>query len=407
MSEPVPAQPGYPLLLGLAGRRAVVVGGGPVALRRVRGLLDAHADVLVVAPDVIGDLRTLAESGTLRWEQRGFAPADLEGAWLVQTATGDPAVDAAVAAEAEARHLWCVRADDASASSAWTPAVARRDDVVVAVFGGRDPRRARALRDGVALGLDTGSLPLRRRRAPTDGVGSVALVGGGPGDPGLITTRGRRLLAEADVVVTDRLAPVALLDELDDDVLVIDVGKQPGNHPVPQRDIEKLLVTHALAGKRVVRLKGGDPFVFGRGPEEVAACAAASVPCEVVPGVTSAIAGPAAAGIPVTTRGVARSFTVSTGHELLDEGAVAGLAALLGSGGTLVMLMGVTYVGKAAEALVAAGADPGLGVAVVESAYSPAQRVTRTTLRDVGSVVLERGVRPPAVVVVGAVVGAG
>ena len=403
-STPGPrADPGYPLLLGLAGRRAVVVGGGPVALRRVRGLLDARADVLVVAPDVIGDLRTLAETGAVTWRQGTYDSADLDGAWLVQTATGAAAVDAAVAADAEAQRIWCVRADDATASSAWTPAVSRRDDVVVAVSGGRDPRRARALRDAIALALDTGSLPLRRHRGPTSGMGSVALVGGGPGDPGLLTTRGRRLLAEADVVVTDRLAPLALLVELDDDVVVIDVGKQPGNHPVPQRDIEKLLIEHARAGRRVVRLKGGDPYVFGRGPEEVAACRAAGVPVEVVPGVTSAIAVPAAEGIPVTSRGVARSFTVSSGHDLLEPAVTAGLAALLGSGGTLVLLMGITHLADAAAALVASGADPDLPVAIVEAGYSPQQRLSRATLATVGEVATQRGVRAPAVVAIGAV----
>lgn len=396
-------EPGYPLLLGLRGRRAVMVGGGPVALRRVRGLLEARADVLVVAPDVIGDLRVLAETGTVTWRQAGYDPADLEGAWLVHTATGVPSVDARVAADAERLRIWCVRADDASASTAWTPAVARRDDIVVAVHGGRDPRRAMALRDAIALALDTGGLPLRRRRAPEDGMGSVALVGGGPGDPGLLTTRGRRLLAEADVVVTDRLAPLAVLEELDPDVVVIDVGKQPGNHPVPQRDIEKLLVEHARAGRRVVRLKGGDPYVFGRGPEEVAACRAAGVPVEVVPGVTSAVAVPAAAGIPVTSRGIARSFTVSSGHDLLEPGVGGGLAALLRSGGTLVMLMGVTHLAHAAEVLTAGGAPADLPVAIVEAGYSPRQRLTRATLATVAAVAAERGVRAPAVVVMGAV----
>jgi len=222
----------------------------------------------------------------------------------------------------------------------------------------------------------------------------------------LITTRGRRLLAEADVVVADRLAPTALLEELADDVLVVDVGKQPGNHPVPQREIEKLLVSHARAGRRVVRLKGGDPYVFGRGPEEVAACRAAGVPVEVVPGVTSAVAVPAAGGIPVTTRGVARSFTVSSGHELMDGATVRALATLLASGGTLVLLMGVTHLGEAAAALTRAGADPALGVAVVEAAYSPRQRTTRATLATVADAVRERNVRPPAVVVIGSVVDA-
>ena len=170
--------------------------------------------------------------------------------------------------------------------------------------------RSVAIRDAVQTALETGSLPMRRHRA---GAGSVALVGGGPGDPGLITTRGRQLLAQADVVVVDRLAPRALLDELDPEVEVVDVGKTPGNHPVTQDEINPILVEHARAGRRVVRLKGGDPFVLGRGGEEVAACREAGVPVEVVPGVTSAVAVPAAVGIPVTHRGLARQFTVVSG----------------------------------------------------------------------------------------------
>ncbi|WP_407939691.1 uroporphyrinogen-III C-methyltransferase [Motilibacter deserti] len=394
---------GYPLLLGLAGRRALVVGAGPVGLRRARGLLDAGADVTVVAPDAIGDLRTLADSGALRWERRGYEPDDLDGVWLVHTATGLPAVDAAVAADAEAARVWCVRADDAAASAAWTPAATRRDDVLVAVSAGRDPLRARALRNAVARALDSGELPLRRHRPPATGVGTVALVGGGPGDPGLLTTRGRRLLAEADVVVTDRLGPTALLDELDEDVVVVDVGKQPGHHPVPQREIERLLVEHALAGRRVVRLKGGDPYVFGRGPEEVAACRAAGVPVEVVPGVTSAIAAPSVAGMPVTSRGVARSFTVATGHDVVEPDTLEAYARLLERGSTLVLLMGVTHLADAAKGLQAAGADPALPVGIVESAYTAQQRVTRGTLADIARLAEEQGVRAPAVIVVGRV----
>ena len=231
----------------------------------------------------------------------------------------------------------------------------------------------------------------------------MALVGGGPGDPWLLTTRGRRLLAEADVVITDRLGPVALLDELDDDVVVVDVGKQPGHHPVPQREIGQLIVEHALAGRRVVRLKGGDPYVFGRGPEEVAACRAAGVPVEVVPGVTSAIAAPSAAGIPVTSRGVARSFPVATGHDVVDPDTLEAYARLLQRGSTLALLMGVTHLADAAKGLQAVGADPALPVGIVESVYTPRQRVTRGTLAGIARLADERGVRAPAVIVMGRV----
>ena len=384
----------YPLLLDLTGRRAVVVGGGPVAARRARGLLDAGAAVDVIAPFAVEEIQAAAAAGQLRWHSRDHLVGDLAGAWVVHTATGEPRVDDAVAAEAEREQVWCVRADDADRSTAWTPAVARVDDVIVAVSGGGDPGRARVLRDAVAAALETGALPTRRRRR-RPGLGRVYLVGGGPGDPGLITTRGRRLLADADVVVVDRLAPWALLDELDPEVLVIDVGKAPEHHAVPQEEINRLLVEHAQDGAVVVRLKGGDPFVLGRGGEEVQACRSAGVTVDVVPGVTSAFAVPAAAGIPVTHRGLARGVTVVTGHDDLDWRSLAALD------GTLVLLMGVSRLAHIAEQLVAHGRSATTPVAVVESGWTPEQRTTTGTLADIAATAADRRVRPPAVVVVG------
>ena len=389
------SDPSYPLTLDLAGRRAVVVGGGPVAARRTAGLVAAEADVVVVAPYVCEDLRELIDAGRVTWRARDYADGDLDGAWLVHTATGEPAVDARVASDAAASRIWCVRADDAARSAAWTPAVTRSGSVTVAVTAGGDPRRARSLREAIAVALDTGTLPLRHHRP---GTGRVALVGGGPGDPELITTRGRRLLAEADVVVVDRLAPRALLDGLDEDVVVIDVGKTPGNHPIPQEQINQLLVEHAEAGRRVVRLKGGDPFVLGRGGEEMLACLAAGVEVEVVPGVTSAVAVPAAAGIPVTHRGLAKQVTIVSGHEGLDWASLAAVE------GTLVLLMGVGGLAVAAAELVAHGKPADTPVAVVESGFSPEQRTTVGTLATIVELARERDVRPPAVVVIGTVV---
>jgi uroporphyrin-III C-methyltransferase/precorrin-2 dehydrogenase/sirohydrochlorin ferrochelatase len=252
------------------------------------------------------------------------------------------------------------------------------------------------LRNAVAGALDEGTLPRRRHRP---GPGHVALVGGGPGDPGLITTRGRALLAQADVVVVDRLAPLALLEELDDDVEVIDAGKAPHAHTLTQSQIEDLLVERARAGLRVVRLKGGDPYVLGRGGEEALACVAAGVPVEVVPGVTSAIAVPAAAGIPVTHRGLARGFTMVSAHDTdVDWAALAALPD------TLVLLMGVTRLREAAAALVAGGRDEATPVAVVERGTTDEQRTTVGTLADIADLAQERGVVSPAVVVVGEVV---
>jgi uroporphyrin-III C-methyltransferase/precorrin-2 dehydrogenase/sirohydrochlorin ferrochelatase len=395
VTEPSSA-PAYPLWLDLSGRPAVVVGGGPVAARRVRGLLEAGAGVQVVAPLLCEDLAELAAAEAITWVAREYAAGDLDGAWLVHTATGTPAVDEAVAAAADAARVWCVRAGDAEASSAWVPAVTRTPEVSVAVSGAGDPRRAMAVRDAIAVLLDTGALPVRRHRA---GPGSVALVGGGPGDPGLLTTRGRRLLAAADVVVVDRLAPLALLDTLADDVTVIDVGKSPDNHPVPQHDINRLLVEHARAGRRVVRLKGGDPYLLGRGGEELAACREAGVEVEMVPGVTSALAVPAVAGIPVTHRGVARQVTIASGHEGLDWPSLAALE------GTLVLLMGVTLLERTTRELVEHGKAPDTPVAVVESGFSPRQRTTIGTLATIAALARDRDVRSPAVIVVGDVVG--
>jgi uroporphyrin-III C-methyltransferase/precorrin-2 dehydrogenase/sirohydrochlorin ferrochelatase len=387
---------GYPLLLDLAGRPALVVGGGPVAARRMRGLLDAGADVTVVAPFACEEVHEAAQTGDITLRLREYADADLDGAWLVHTATGDADVDDHVAAAAEVRRLWCVRADDRTASSAWTPAVARTDDVVVAVNAAGDPRRAARLRDAVAVALDTGSLPLRRRRA---GRGHVALVGGGPGDPALITTRGRRLLAQADVVVVDRLAPRALVDELDDDVEVVDAGKAPSAHTLSQDEINRLLVERAAAGKRVVRLKGGDPYVLGRGSEEAKTCREAGIDVEVVPGVTSALAVPAAAGIPVTARGVTSRFTVVSGHEgPLDFAALAALD------GTLLFLMGVGRLPEIAAQLVANGRPTSEPAAVVERGTTPQQRTTVGTLGTIAELAAARQVTSPAVIVVGDVV---
>ena len=409
------SRPDYPLTLDVTGRRVVVVGGGPVAARRARGLLDAGALVEVIAPWVCEDLADLMGAGAVRWLEREYVAGDLlapEAAWLAHTATGDPATDAQVAREAEAARIWCVRADDASASSAWTPAVARgtsgspAEGLTVAVTAGADPRRATAVRDAVLAALDSATLPVRRTRehaSRRQRVGRVALVGGGPGAEDLITVRGRALLAAADVVVADRLGPRALLSTLSRDVEVVEVGKTPGNHPVPQERINEILVHHAKQGRNVVRLKGGDPFVLGRGGEEALHCAAHGVPVEVVPGVTSAVSVPAAAGIPVTHRGVTASFVVASAHE--GPGSVLRAAADAAPDATLVLLMGVTRLRETAAGLMASGRRPQTPVALVESGWTPRQRTTVTTLERAADDAAAAGVRPPAVVVVGDVVG--
>lgn len=411
------ARPDYPLTLDLSGRRAVVVGGGPVAARRAHGLVAAGARVDVVAPWVCEDLDRLVTDGSVRLLRREYVAGDLltpEPAWLVHTATGDAPVDEQVAREAEAARIWCVRAADATSSTAWTPAVARGGEgapsagVTVAVTAGGDPRRATAIRDAVVAALDSGTLPTRRVRPQAtvgDGepaVGRVALVGGGPGADDLITVRGRALLAAADVVVTDRLGPRGLLSTLSAEVEVVDVGKTPGNHPVSQQRINELLVHHARLGRRVVRLKGGDPFVLGRGGEEALYCVEHGVPVEVVPGVTSAVSVPAAAGIPVTQRGITASFVVASAHEGADH--VLRAAADAAPDATLVLLMGVTGLEATAAALVRAGRPASTPVALVERGWTPQQRTTVSTLEHAAQDARSAGVRAPAVVVVGEVV---
>src|SRR3954470_6370806 len=295
----------YPVGLRLLDRRVVVVGGGQVAHRRVAGLLEAGARVTLVSPEVTPALEALVAPGSLTWVRRRYEPGDLDGAWYAVAATDDRAVNAAVAEEADHARIFCARADDRAAPRAWPPGGGRQGDLVVGVHGGGDPQRAVGVRDAVVAGLADGSIADRAGRSgPGGGSGSVVLVGGGPGDPGLITVRGQQAVAQADVVVADHLAPQSLLASLPVEGEVIDASKLPRGRYMAQEQINTLLVEHARAGRRVVRLKGGDPFVFGRGMEELEACVAAGVAVEVVPGITSAIAVPALAGIPVTHRGL-------------------------------------------------------------------------------------------------------
>jgi len=407
---------GYPVELDLAGKLAVVVGGGTVALRRARALVEAGARVTVIAPDVTSELAALPV--TLR--RRRYRDGDLAGAWLVHAATDDPAVNEAVAAEADRDRIWSIRADDGAASAARTPAVTRHGDITVAVTAGGDPRRSQRLRSAIGHVLADGTLPVRPRRhrparpglAPRDVTagqgctGTVALVGGGPGDPGLITVLGRRLLAEADVVVADRLGPSALLGELEPDVEIVLAGKAPGAHTMTQDQINSLIVDRALAGHRVVRLKGGDPFVFGRGGEEALACVHAGVPFQVVPGVTSALAVPAYAGIPVTHRGVTQDFAVVSAH--LDPsmpGATVDWDSLAKGPGTLVLLMAIAHLEAITSELIKRGRAGTTPVAVIKDGTMPTQQVLTSTLRRVAADAARHDVRPPAVVVIGDVVG--
>jgi uroporphyrin-III C-methyltransferase / precorrin-2 dehydrogenase / sirohydrochlorin ferrochelatase len=399
---PVEDHPPYPSGLRLAGRRVVVVGGGHVAQRRIPALLAAGARVVVVSPRVTPAIEGFVRAGDLTWLERGFTESDLAETWYVIAATDDVAVNEQVGKAAEAERIFCVRADDGASATAWTPASGRYDGLTVAVLGRREPRRTAAVRDAIVTALHEGTVAADERRPSVPG---VILVGGGPGDPELISVAGRRALMEADVVVADRLAPREILGDLPATTEVVDVSKLPRGRAAQQEEINRLIVERALAGQRVARFKGGDSFVFGRGFEEIEACREAGVAVRVVPGLSSPLAVPAVAGIPVTHRQVAHDFTVVSGHvppghpdSLVDWPAVARLR------GTLLLMMAVENAGAIAEALLAGGRDPGTPVAVVCDGSMPGERTVLTTLVALGDDLRRDGVRPPAIIVVGEVV---
>lgn len=394
--------PPYPSGLRLAGRRVLVVGGGHVAQRRVPQLIAVGADVHVVSPVVTPAIEGLVGSGEITWHERPFADADLDGSWYVVAVTDDRAVNDHVSELCEAQRIFCVRSDDATLGTAWTPAIGREAGITVAVVGNRDPRRSAAVRDEIVAGLRDGTIAAPHHRERTAG---VTLVGGGPGDPELISIAGRKALMSADVVVADRLAPRELLGDLPSDVELVDVAKLPRGRSAMQEEINRVIVDRALAGKRVVRFKGGDNFVFGRGYEEIIACREAGVPVTVIPGLTSPVSVPGIAGIPVTHRGVTHEFTVVSGH--LPPGhpeALVNYDALARMQGTVVVMMGVENAPHIAAALVAGGRDAGTPVAVVCDGTMPTQRTVLATLGTLADRLVEESVKPPAIIVIGDVV---
>ncbi|HUO38903.1 MAG TPA: uroporphyrinogen-III C-methyltransferase [Mycobacterium sp.] len=390
----------YLVGLRLAGRKVVVVGGGSVAQRRLPLLVSSGADV-----HVITRLATPAVEGMsgITLTLRDYRPGDLEGAWYAIAATDDPGVNAAVVDEAEARRIFCVRADVARAGTAVTPASFEYEGLAVGVLAGGEHRRSAAIRSAIHEAFQQGIITVD---TPDVLRGGVALVGGGPGDPELITVRGRRLLAHADVVVADRLAPAGLLAELPPHVEVIDAAKIPYGRAMAQDAINAVMIERAHAGKFVVRLKGGDPFVFARGYEEVLACVDAGIPVTVVPGVTSAIAVPALVGVPVTHRSVTHEFVVVSGHVAPgDPQSLVNWNALAAMSGTIVLLMAVERIELFADALLRGGRPAQTPVLVVQNGSTAAERRLRATLADAPQRIREEGIRPPAVVVIGTVAG--
>jgi uroporphyrin-III C-methyltransferase / precorrin-2 dehydrogenase / sirohydrochlorin ferrochelatase len=451
----------YPVSLDLEGRRCVVVGGGTVAEHKVRGLLDAGAAVTVVAGTFTPALRELAARGELELLQRPYARGDLAGAFLTVAATDHGATNAEVFAEASEAGVLCNAVDDVAHCHFAAPSIVRRGDLTISVStGGKAPALAKQLQGTLSaqFGEEWGELVevlARARGAALDATGgtrdvdfrtwvqrwalaldgdlagmmregraaevaevvrsalagegspgasnrnerkgSVAIVGAGPGDPRLISVRGRQLLDAADVVVYDRLVHPSLWKGKD----AIDAGKEPGAHRVDQAQINDLLVRLAREGRRVVRLKGGDPFVFGRGGEEAGALDAAGIPYEVVPGITSAIAALGAAGIPVTDRRLSSSFAVVTGHCATGEVDWDRLATAVD---TLVVLMGLRRLPQIVERLLAAGRPADTPAAVVANGTLPDQRVVSSTLAELPAAVARAGISPPALIVVGDVV---
>ena len=447
----------YPIMLDLRRRRCLLVGAGQIAYRKLQRLLSEGAVVTVVAPAVVEPIAQLAAEGKVTLFRRPFVSSDMDQCQLALAATGDRAVDEHVARVARGLGIWLNVADVPDLCDFYLPAVVERGDLQLSIAsGGGAPFAVRRLRQmferriGPAWAGWLSAAKHFRRRVQSQGLsiaaaeacydrffaatvderaldarvpdareesafleakadscepamGQVSLVGAGPGNPGLLTVLGLSRLRNADAVVYDRLAIPAIPLDLPDHVELHNVGKEAGRHPVPQDDINALLLRLARAGKRVVRLKGGDPFVFARGGEEALVLRQAGIPCEVVPGVTAGIAVPAAAGIPVTYRGEAVRLTFVTAHE---GGAPQVRWELLAQDthGTLVGYMGVSTLAEVSAALIAAGMNSTTPAAVIEQGTLPRQRSVRAPLAEIAKVAEASGIKPPAIFVIGQVV---
>lgn len=442
----------FPIFFTVQDRSVLIAGGGEAAVRKLRLLLKAGARVTVVAPDADDEILDLVEAGDVAWQARAFVAEDLAGAALAYGATGIDAVDRQVSDAARKAGVPVNIVDRPELSDFITPAIIERDAITVAVSsGGTAPVLARGVKaaierllhpnlgrlalfaerfrgavkavvpagrarlrfwdkffDGpiaarVLAGDEAGAAEdmlsyVNRSSRAEDGI--VHIVGAGPGAADLMTLRGQRLLEQADVIVHDRLIGDGILDLARRDADRIDVGKTPGHHPVPQDNINDILIAQARQGKRVVRLKGGDPFVFGRGGEELQALTAAGIRAEVVPGITAATACAAATGIPLTHRGHASAVTFVTGQKGDGKAPDVDWAALARSGATLAIYMGVGGAGAISSDLSRHGlADT--PVAVIENGTRPDQRVFTGQVRGLDALVRVNGITGPALIVIG------
>ena len=417
---------GFPIFVDLRGVPVTVVGAGTVAERKVSALLEAGARVTVVAPEVSPVFEAWAAAGRVALRRRPYQRGDLRGARLAYAATGDREVNRVVRAEALDEGVWLNAVDQPELCDFISPAVVRRGDLSVAIStNGRAPGLSRRIREELeghfpedygsvveeaagardrlraAVGETSRELPAAGGRLPA---GRVFLVGAGPGDIDLITVKGLRALQAADVVVYDALVDKKILERCRPDARLEYVGKRDRHHTLPQEAINALLVSEARAGRLVVRLKGGDPFIFGRGGEEAEALAEAGVPFEVVPGVSAGVGVPASAGIPLTHREFTSELVFVTGHECGNGRQPVEWKRYADSSASIVIFMGLHSLPAVARQLLEHGRDPECPVAVIENGTTAAERTIVAPLSRVAEEAAAAGIQPPALVIVGEVV---
>ncbi|HEY3384667.1 MAG TPA: siroheme synthase CysG [Vicinamibacterales bacterium] len=433
----------HPIFIDLSGQPVVVIGGGTIAERKVESLIGAGARVTVVSPEVTDRVDRWSAAGQLTLERRGYRNGDLHGARLAYATASDPQVNRAVQAEARELGIWFNAVDDPELCDFISPAVVRRGDLTIAIStNGRSPALARYIREEIearfgpayadaaarlgelrdrckaegrspseeraqmdAILTELGGARARREPAPArSSNGKVFLVGAGPGDPELLTVKGRRLLQAADTIVYDALVDPSLLDLSKPGASRIYVGKRDRHHTRPQSEINSLLIEQAQAGRTVVRLKGGDPFIFGRGGEEAEALRQAGIAYEVVPGVSAGVAVPAYAGIPLTHRDFTSELVFVTGHACGTAPVPVDWARHAKSSASLVIFMGLHNLAAIAKELLDHGRDPQCPVAVIENGTTAAQRTVVAPLASIADQAGRAGLAPPAIIVVGGVV---
>jgi len=446
----------FPIFLDVKNRTSLVVGGGDIAARKVALLLKAQGKIRVVSPKLCTELKATVEKGLIEYVARGFQVDDLDDAYLVIAATDNTEVNRQVSEAARSRHLPVNVVDQPALCTFITPSIIDRSPVVAAVStGGASPVLARIIRSrletlipagygrlaelanrfrdrvkarfqdatdrrmfwekvlqsGVAERVFSGHIEeadVSMERAlestdPGDGMGEVYLVGGGPGDPDLLTFRALRLMQQADVVVYDRLVAAPVLEMTRRDAERIYVGKERDHHAMRQEEINQLLVDLAKKGKRVVRLKGGDPFIFGRGGEEIDTLSAEGVPFQVVPAITAASGCAAYSGIPLTHRDYAQSVTFVTGH--LKDGSInLNWRQLAQPHQTVVFYMGLVGLPVIVQQLIEHGVSPDMPIALIQQGTTEKQRVFTGTLNNIQAIVEREQPKPPTLIIVGEVV---